>query len=239
MKVLVVGSGGREHALVWKIARSQKVKKVFCAPGNAGISRQATLVPLKANDLAGLARFASEEGIDLTVVGPEEPLTKGIVDVFESKGLGIFGCSEKAAEIEKSKAFAKGMMKKYGIPTGEYEVFGESSAAIEYVRRKRPPVVIKADGLAAGKGVIICQTVEEAVRSIEEMMVKRVFGDAGERIVIEEYLTGQEASYLAFTDGETILPMASSQDHKAVFDGDRGPNTGGMGAYSPAPVVSE
>ncbi len=239
MKVLVVGGGGREHALVWKIAQSPKVSKVYCAPGNAGISEQATLVPIKANDLKGLLDFALKEKIDLTVVGPEEPLTRGIVDLFESKGLSIFGASQKGAELEGSKAFAKEMMKKYHLPTAAYEVFDNRQMAIDYIRKQGAPIVVKADGLAAGKGVILCKTVEEAIGAVDQMMVEKVFGEAGHRIVIEEYLVGEEASYLAFTDGKAILPLASSQDHKAVFDGDEGPNTGGMGAYSPAPVVTD
>lgn len=239
MKVLVVGGGGREHALVWKIVQSQKVSKVYCAPGNAGIAEQATLIPIKANDLNGLLDFALKEEIDLTVVGPEEPLTRGIVDLFESKGLSIFGASQKAAELEGSKAFAKEMMKKYRIPTASYEVFEDRQRAIDYIRKQGAPIVVKADGLAAGKGVILCKTVEEAIGAVDQMMVEKVFGEAGDRVVIEEYLVGEEASYLAFTDGKAILPLASSQDHKAVFDGDEGPNTGGMGAYSPAPVVTD
>ncbi len=239
MKVLVVGGGGREHALVWKIAQSPKVTEIFCAPGNAGISQQATLVPIKANDLKGLIEFSQKEKIDLTVVGPEEPLTRGIVDLFESKGLAVFGPSIKAAEIEGSKAFAKEMMKKYHIPTASYEEFGDRDEAASYIRKKGAPIVVKADGLAAGKGVIICKTVDEAIQALDEIMVEKVFGVAGNKVVVEECLAGEEASYIAFTDGKAILPMASSQDHKAVFDGDQGPNTGGMGAYSPAPVVTE
>jgi phosphoribosylamine--glycine ligase len=239
MKVLVVGGGGREHALVWKIAQSPRVSNVFCAPGNAGISQQATLVSLKANDLRGLLEFAQDEKIDLTVVGPEEPLTRGIVDLFESKGLTVFGASMKAAEIEGSKAFAKEMMKKYHIPTAAYEVFEDREKAASYIRKKGAPIVVKADGLAAGKGVMICKTVDGAVDALDEIMVKKAFGEAGKKVVVEECLTGEEASYIAFTDGKSILPMASSQDHKAVFDSDQGPNTGGMGAYSPAPVVTE
>ncbi len=239
MKVLVVGGGGREHALVWKIAQSPSVRKVYCAPGNAGISQQAILVPIKANDLNGLLDFALKEKIDLTVVGPEEPLTRGIVDLFESKGLSIFGSSQKAAQIEGSKAFAKEMMRKFHIPTASYEIFSDPHEAMDYIRKKGPPIVVKADGLAAGKGVIICKTVEQALQSIEMIMVKKIFGEAGHRVVIEEYLTGEEASYIAFTDGKAILPLASSQDHKPIFDEDQGPNTGGMGAYSPAPVVTK
>jgi phosphoribosylamine--glycine ligase len=239
MKILVVGSGGREHALVWKIAQSPRVSKIYCAPGNAGISEQATIVPIKANDLNGLLEFALKEKIDLTVVGPEDPLTKGIVDLFESKSLSIFGSSKKAAEIEGSKAFAKEMMRKYHIPTGSYEIFGDPKEAKKYIRKLGAPVVVKADGLAAGKGVIVCNTVEEASQSVDRIMVERIFGEAGNRVVVEEYLVGEEASYIAFTDGKVILPMASSQDHKPIFDGDKGPNTGGMGAYSPAPVVTD
>lgn len=239
MKVLVVGSGGREHALVWKIAQSPKVTKVYCAPGNAGISKQATIVSIKAGDLNGLLRFALKEKMDLTVVGPEDPLTWGIVDLFESNGLFIFGANRKSAEIEGSKAFAKEMMKKYSVPTAFYEVFDNRNEAVKYIRKVGAPIVVKADGLAAGKGVIICKTVEEAIQSVDKIMVEKTFGEAGNRVIVEEYLVGEEASYIAFTDGKTILPMASSQDHKAVFDGDQGPNTGGMGAYSPAPVVTE
>jgi phosphoribosylamine--glycine ligase len=239
MKVLVVGGGGREHALVWKIAQSPTVSKVYCAPGNAGISEQAMLVPIKANDLNALLEFALREKIDLTVVGPEEPLTRGIVDLFESRGLSIFGPSKKAAEIEGSKAFAKEMMRKYHIPTASYEIFESRREAVNYIRKQGVPIVVKADGLASGKGVIICKTVEEAIQSVDMVMVEKKFGQAGDRVVVEEYLVGEEASYIAFTDGKAILPLASSQDHKPIFDGDQGPNTGGMGAYSPAPVVTE
>ncbi|MGB9628690.1 MAG: phosphoribosylamine--glycine ligase, partial [Thermodesulfobacteriota bacterium] len=224
---------------VWKISQSPKVSKIYCAPGNAGISKQASLVPIRANDLNGLLDFALKEKIDLTVVGPEEPLTRGIVDLFESKGLSIFGSNKKAAEIEGSKAFAKEMMKRYYIPTASYEVFSNREEAIKYVRQQGAPIVVKADGLAAGKGVVICKTVEQAIQSINQIMGEKVFGEAGNRVVVEEYLTGEEASYIAFTDGRTILPLASSQDHKPIFDEDQGPNTGGMGAYSPAPVVTQ
>jgi len=239
MKILVVGSGGREHALVWKIAQSPKVSKVYCAPGNAGISEQATLVSIQANDLNRLLEFALKEKIDLTVVGPEDPLTRGIVDLFESKGLLIFGANKKAAEIEGSKAFAKEMMKKYHISTASYEVFDHRNEAVKYIHNQGAPIVVKADGLASGKGVIVCKTVEEAIHSVDQIMVEKIFGNAGSRVVVEEYLVGEEASYIAFTDGKTILPMASSQDHKPILDGDQGPNTGGMGAYSPAPVVTD
>ncbi len=238
MKVLVIGSGGREHALVWKISKSPMVSKIYCAPGNAGISRQAELVNLSSNDLDGILEFALREKIDLTVVGPEEPLTKGIVDLFESKGLTIFGPNKRAAEIEGSKVFAKEMMKKYHIPTASYEVFEDKDEAINYIRLKGVPIVVKAEGLAAGKGVTVCRKEEEAISAINHIMVDRVFGDAGNRIIIEECLYGEEASFLALTDGKSILPLASSQDHKPVFDDDKGPNTGGMGAYSPAPVIT-
>jgi phosphoribosylamine--glycine ligase len=239
MKVLVVGGGGREHALVWKIAQSPKVSKIYCAPGNAGISEHAAIVPVKANDLNSLLEFALKEKIDLTVVGPEDPLTQGIVDLFESKGLFIFGANRKAAEIERSKAFAKETMKKYHIPTAFYEVFDNRNETVKYIRKLGAPIVVKADGLAAGKGVIVCKTTEEAIQSVDKIMVEKIFGEAGNRVVIEEYLVGEEASYIAFTDGKAILPMASSQDHKPIFDEDQGPNTGGMGAYSPAPVVTD
>ncbi|OGP74330.1 MAG: phosphoribosylamine--glycine ligase, partial [Deltaproteobacteria bacterium RBG_16_50_11] len=212
---------------------------VYCAPGNAGISRLAEIVSIKANDLKGLLDFALKAKIDLTVVGPEEPLTLGVVDLFESKELRVFGSNRKAAEIEGSKAFAKEIMKKYRIPTASYEVFENPTEAITYIRRQGAPIVVKADGLAAGKGVMICKTVEEAIQSVEQIMVEKMFGEAGKKVVVEECLTGEEASYIAFTDGKSILPMASSQDHKAIFDGDQGPNTGGMGAYSPAPVVTD
>jgi len=239
MKVLVVGGGGREHALVWKICQSPKVSKVYCAPGNAGISGQAAVVPIKANEIDLLLQFALKERIDLTVVGPEEPLTRGIVDLFESRGLSIFGPSRRAAEIEGSKAFAKEIMRKYHIPTGAYETFEDPGKAEAHVRRQGAPIVVKADGLAAGKGVIVCKTVEEAIQWVRRIMIDRIFGDAGKKLVVEERLVGEEASYIALTDGKAILPLASSQDHKAVFDGDEGPNTGGMGAYSPAPVVTD
>jgi phosphoribosylamine--glycine ligase len=238
MKVLVVGGGGREHALVWKIAQSKGVSKIYCAPGNAGISRQATIASIRANDLNGLLKFALKEKIDLTVVGPEDPLTKGIVDLFESKGLSIFGPSGKAAQIEGSKAFAKEMMRKCGIPTSSYETFKDRQKAVAYLKGQKLPIVVKADGLAAGKGVMVCKTLEEAIRAVDRIMVDKAFGEGGSQVVIEECLVGEEASCLAFTDGKTLLSMASCQDHKAIFDGDEGPNTGGMGAYSPAPVVT-
>ena len=239
MKVLVVGGGGREHALVWKIAQSPRVKKIYCAPGNAGIAQMAECLSISAEDVKGLTAWAEKEKIDLTVVGPEAPLTLGMVDVFRARGLRVFGPSQKAAEIEGSKAFTKELMKKYGIPTGESETFTDPAAAVKYVKGKGAPLVVKADGLAAGKGVIICRTVEEALSALDLIMVQKAFGAAGAKVVVEEFLEGEEASFLAFTDGETVLPLPTSQDHKAIYDNDQGPNTGGMGAYSPAPVVAE
>jgi len=237
MKVLVIGGGGREHALVWKIAQSPKVKKVFCAPGNAGIADLAECVPVSAGDLQGLLDFARRRKIDLTVVGPEGPLSEGIVDLFEREGLRIFGASRRAAEIESSKSFAKALLDQYRIPTARGRSFRSLTQAERYLRRLGLPVVVKADGLAAGKGVIVCTTEAQGLAALKRIMVKREFGDAGDRVVVEECLKGEEASFLAFTDGKTVLPMPSSQDHKAILDDDRGPNTGGMGAYSPAPVV--
>ncbi len=237
MKVLVVGSGGREHAFVWKIAQSPKVKKIYCAPGNAGIADSATCVPIGAEDIDKLLEFAKEEKIDLTVVGPEGPLCAGIVDIFEKEGLKVFGATKKAAEIESSKSFAKNLMNKYRIPTAVGEVFTSYKKAESYIRKIGAPLVVKADGLAAGKGVIVCTTEKEALNALKQIMIERVFGDAGNKVVVEECLIGEEASFLAFTDGKTVLPLPSSQDHKPIYDNDKGPNTGGMGAYSPAPVV--
>jgi phosphoribosylamine--glycine ligase len=238
MRILVVGSGGREHALVWKLAQSPRVTRLYAAPGNAGIAERAECAPVPATDLAGLAAFAEKEKVDLTVVGPEVPLTLGLVDEFERRGLRTFGASRAAAEIEGSKAFAKALMVKYGIPTAAYREFRESDAAIAYVRDRGAPIVVKADGLAAGKGALVCRTLAEAVAAVRLIMEERAFGEAGDRVVVEECLEGEEASFLAFTDGQTVLPLASAQDHKPIFDNDEGPNTGGMGAYSPAPVVS-
>jgi len=239
MKVLVIGAGGREHALVWKIAQSRSVNKIFCAPGNAGIAGQAECVPIGAEDVSALLAYAEKEGIDLTVVGPEAPLTLGIVDAFEKRGLRIFGPSRRAAEIEGSKVLSKEIMQKYGIPSAEFRAFKDYSAAVEYVREKDAPLVVKADGLAAGKGVILCGDAKEALAALDRIMVQKEFGAAGQRVVVEEFLQGEEASFLAFTDGESVLPLPTAQDHKAVYDEDKGPNTGGMGAYSPAPVVTE
>ncbi|MDH3973466.1 MAG: phosphoribosylamine--glycine ligase [Deltaproteobacteria bacterium] len=239
MKVLVIGSGGREHALVWKISKSSLVDKVYCAPGNAGIAEIAETADLSASDIDGLADFAKREAIDLTVVGPEVPLTMGIVDHFEKEGLKIFGPSGAAAELEGSKAFSKAIMKKYGVPTAAYASFTSKKEALDYIDKMGAPIVIKADGLAAGKGVVVAQTLAEAGEAVEAMMGDKAFGAAGEKVVVEEFMDGEEASYLVFSDGKNILPMPTSQDHKAVYDGDKGPNTGGMGAYSPAPVVTE
>jgi phosphoribosylamine---glycine ligase len=239
MKILVIGGGGREHTLVWKIAQSPKVTKIYCAPGNAGIGELAECLPLKADDIEGLARFAFQEKIDLTVVGPEDPLTKGIVDVFEKKGLSIFGPSKKAALLEASKDFSKRLMVKYHIPTAAFKSFTDPKQALAHINKVGLPIVVKADGLAAGKGVMVCQTIAEAKAAIELIMLDKAFGEAGNRVILEEYLTGEEASFLVFTDGQNVLPMPSSQDHKPIYDNDQGPNTGGMGAYSPAPVVDE
>jgi len=238
MKVLVVGSGGREHALVWKLSQSSRVDRVFCAPGNAGIADIAECVEIKADDIEGLLDFAKFEGIDLTVVGPEAPLTKGIVDAFVREGQRIFGPDSSAARLEGSKVFAKDFMLKYGIPTAEYRTFSSYLHAEEYIRLKGVPIVIKADGLAAGKGVVVAETMDDAMKALRMIMKDRVFGEAGERVVVEQCLRGEEASFMVLIDGKSVLPLASSQDHKRVFDNDEGPNTGGMGAYSPAPVVS-
>src|SRR3989304_5367234 len=222
MKILVIGSGGREHALVWKISQSPLVKKIYCAPGNAGISEIAENVNIESTDIKGLVEFAIKNSIDFTVVGPELPLTLGIVNEFEKRGLKIFGPSKEAAEIEGSKVFAKYIMKKYKIPTAKYESFNSQKDAKDYVLRLQPsafsfqPVVIKADGLAAGKGVIICNTIEEAVKAIDSIMVEKLFGSAGNKVIIEEYLKGEEASFMLFSDGEDILPIASAQDHKQI-----------------------
>ena len=237
-KVLVVGGGGREHALCWKLAQSPHVEEVFCAPGNGGIGLHATCVGIQASDLEGLADFAQREGIHLTVVGPEDPLARGIVGLFRERGLRIFGPSREAAAIEASKVFTKELLAGAGIPTGRFRVFTDPRAALEYIEEVGVPVAVKADGLAAGKGVILAHTLEEARRAVSLIMEERAFGAAGDRVVVEEFLTGEEASFMAITDGATVLPLATSQDHKPVFDGDQGPNTGGMGAYSPAPVVT-
>jgi phosphoribosylamine---glycine ligase len=238
VKVLIIGGGGREHALAWKIAQSPLVHKIYCAPGNPGIARHAECVPLAVDDIDGLLAFALEKQIGLTVVGPELPLSLGIVDRFEDKGLKVFGPRQNAAVIEASKAFSKDLMKKYHIPTAAYEVFTEIEPALAFLDGLGLPVVIKADGLAAGKGVIIASSRAEAREAVGSMLSGNAFGAAGARVVIEEFLRGEETSFLAITDGRIIIPLASAQDHKPIFDGDQGPNTGGMGAYSPAPVVT-
>lgn len=237
MRILVIGSGGREHALVWKLRQSSLVDEIFCAPGNGGISREAECVDLAPGDVEALAKFAARRAVDLTVVGPELPLVLGIVDVFEKRGLRIFGPRREAAQLEGSKAFAKKIMVENGIPTASCEVFESLEEARNYVRRN-DPCVVKADGLAAGKGVMLCDGRVQAEAALDQIMHRRVFGAAGDRILIEERLTGEEASFMALVDGEHFLPLASTQDHKRVFDNDEGPNTGGMGAYSPAPVLN-
>ncbi|HFC97277.1 MAG TPA: phosphoribosylamine--glycine ligase [Thermosulfurimonas dismutans] len=241
MKVLVVGGGGREHALCWKLARSPRVERIYCAPGNAGIAAEekCECVPLDPFDFEALSRFAKEKGVDFTVVGPEDPLARGLSDHFAKEGLKVFGPSAAAARIEASKVFTKELLAQYGIPTAAFEVFDDPEAAKRYIEKKGIPIVVKADGLAAGKGVVVARSLEEAFSAVDRIMVERVFGEAGARVVIEECLCGEEASFMVLTDGETVLPLPSSQDHKPLLDGDRGPNTGGMGAYSPAPVVTE
>ena len=238
MKVLVIGGGGREHALVWKITQSPKVSKIYCAPGNAGISQLAQRIDINADNIEGLVDFAQKEKIDLTVVGPELALSKGIVNEFNRKGLRIFGPSKKATEIESSKVFSKYLMKKYNIPTATYEVFQNSEKAFDYIKQQNFPLVIKADGLAAGKGVFIVKDLVQARDALDALMEEKKFGEAGRQVVIEEFLEGEEVSILAFCDGKTVVPMVSSQDHKKIFDNDRGPNTGGMGAYSPVPFCN-
>lgn len=239
MKILVIGSGGREHALAWKLAQSPKAKKVFCAPGNAGIARVAECVPIKADDTAALLDFTKKQKINLTVVGPEMALTTGVVDSFERSGLKIFGPSKLAAQLEASKAYSKKFMQKYKIPTANYGVFTDANEARSFVKSHGLPVVVKADGLAAGKGVIICKNESDSNSVIDAMLKRGEFGEAGYRVVIEEFLEGEEASFICISDGRHVIPLASSQDHKAVYNHDSGPNTGGMGAYSPAPVVTE
>jgi phosphoribosylamine---glycine ligase len=238
MKVLVIGGGGREHALVWKISQSPRVSKIYCAPGSAGIGELAELVAIKPEQIEQLADFATTEKIDLTVVGPELPLTLGVTDLFEPRSLRIFGPNKAAAQLEGSKAFTKKILDENNIPTAAFGTFANAALAKAYLARHEPPYVIKADGLAAGKGVLICANREEAEAAIEEILVRKAFGIAGQQVVIEEFLVGEEASFMVLTDGEHILPLASSQDHKRVFDNDEGPNTGGMGAYSPAPVIT-
>ncbi|OGX41977.1 MAG: phosphoribosylamine--glycine ligase [Omnitrophica WOR_2 bacterium RIFCSPLOWO2_12_FULL_51_24] len=238
MRVLVVGSGGREHALVWKIRQSTLVDKVFCAPGNGGISQIAECVGIKADNITGLIEFATKNKIGLTVVGPEVPLSDGIVDRFSVNGLRIFGPSKVAARLESSKVFMKELAKKYNIPTAKFEVFADSAGAKKYIKGLKGKFVVKADGLAAGKGVVVCSSKDEGFAAVEAMMERKIFGEAGNKVIIEECLEGEEASIIVVTDGKDVVPLASAQDHKRIFDGDKGPNTGGMGAYSPAPIVS-
>ncbi|WP_294951993.1 phosphoribosylamine--glycine ligase [uncultured Gilliamella sp.] len=241
MKVLIIGNGGREHALAWKAAQSPLVTKVFVAPGNAGTALEPNLenINIKANDISGLLNFAQQQQIDLTIVGPEVPLVLGVVDSFQKAGLKIFGPTKSAAQLEGSKAFTKDFLARHQIPTAEYQNFTEIDPALAYIRDKGAPIVIKADGLAAGKGVIVAMTLEEAEDAVRDMLAGNAFGDAGHRVVIEEFLEGEEASFIVMVDGKHVEPMATSQDHKRVGDGDTGLNTGGMGAYSPAPVVTD
>ncbi len=238
MKVLVIGSGGREHAICWKLAQSPLLKKLYAAPGNAGIEEIAQLVDISAKDQENLLKFCKKEAINLVVVGPEAPLAEGIVDRFRKEGIKIFGPSKFAAQLEGSKVFAKEMMKKLSIPTGEFEVFTSPEKAMDYVAKKGVPIVIKVDGLAGGKGVAVVTSMPKAMEAIHKDMVKKVFGKAGEKIVVEECLEGEEASVIAITDGSAVRLLASSQDHKRIYDGDKGPNTGGMGAYSPTPAIT-
>ncbi len=240
MKILVIGGGGREHALAWKAAQNEMVQTVFVAPGNAGTSTENKLtnVAIGAEDVDALLDFAKQEHVDLTIVGPEAPLVLGVVDKFEAAGLKVFGPSQAAAQLEGSKAFTKDFLARHQIPTAAYQNFTEIDPAIAYVREQGAPIVIKADGLAAGKGVIVAMTLEEAEAAIKDMLAGNAFGEAGSRVVIEEFLTGEEASFIVMVDGKNVLPMATSQDHKRAYNGDKGPNTGGMGAYSPAPVVT-
>lgn len=238
MKVLVVGGGGREHAIVWKLAKSPQIDELYAAPGNPGIERLATCVNIAVEDIPGLAEFAKKNNIDLTVVGPEAPLVAGIVDEFKNRGLAVFGPNKAAAQIEGSKIFSKNLMKKYNIPTADYKVFEDPKDAISYIDTAPMPIVVKADGLAAGKGVIIAPDRSTAKEAVKTMMIDKAFGKSGSRIVLEEYLEGPEVTVLAFCDGKRAVPMVSSRDHKRVFDNNKGPNTGGMGAVSPAPAYT-
>ncbi|HEX9666162.1 MAG TPA: phosphoribosylamine--glycine ligase [Thermodesulfobacteriota bacterium] len=239
MKVLVIGGGGREHALCWKILQSPLVDRIYCAPGNAGISKIAECIDIKPMDIESLVRFSKAEEIDITIIGPEQPLAQGIVDKFNAEKLRVFGPSKEAALIESSKVFSKHLMRKYNIPTPFFSTFNNFSDAVKWVKEVKPPLVVKADGLAGGKGVVVCKTEDEIIDTLDSMMRGRIFGDAGGSVVIEELIEGEEVSFFVFTDGDTVIPLEPSQDHKALFDGDKGPNTGGMGAYSPAPIVTE
>ena len=239
MKILVVGGGGREHTIIWKLRQSPRVTEIHCAPGNGGIADMATCAPIKATDVAALVDYAKQQRFDLVVVAPDDPLYMGLVDALQAEGIRAFGPTAAGARLEGSKVYAKHLMKKYGIPTAQYEVFDDYAAACAYVETCALPTVVKADGLALGKGVVICHTAGEAKAALDDIMVKRIFGDAGSRVVIEEFMSGPEVSVLAFCDGKTIRPMASAQDHKRAFDNDQGPNTGGMGTFSPSPKYTD
>lgn len=245
MKILIIGNGGREHALAWKIKQSPRVSRIFVAPGNAGTARDAENVPIGAEDIKGLVKFAKHESIDLTVVGPEAPLALGVVDAFQAESLRIFGPTQAAAQLESSKVFCKSLLRQADVPTADFQVFRDPDDAMRFIKgrfpgeRDRCPVVVKADGLAAGKGVVVCKRRDDALEAIDRIVRRREFGKAGNQIIIEERLEGQEASVLAITDGQTIIPLPPAQDHKPAFDGDAGPNTGGMGAYCPTPIVDD
>lgn len=235
MKVLIVGGGGREHAIIWKLSQDKRIKEICCAPGNGGIAALATCVDIKATDIIKMTEYAKEKQFDLVVVTPDDPLALGMVDQLQAAGIRAFGPLQKAAEIESSKVFSKNLMKKYGIPTAAYEIFADYGEALSYMKQAKLPIVIKADGLALGKGVFICETMREAEEALSDIMVKKVFKNAGDRVVIEEFITGPEVSVLTFCDGKAVLPMVSAQDHKKIFDDDKGPNTGGMGTFAPSP----
>ncbi|MCQ9208115.1 MAG: phosphoribosylamine--glycine ligase, partial [Omnitrophica bacterium] len=239
MKLLIIGSGGREHCLAWKIAQSDRVKEIFCAPGNGGTNELAQNVHISADDIKSLSDFAKEKRIDLTIVGPEIPLVKGIVDQFQKRGLKVFGPRQKSALLEGSKVFAKEIMAKFSVPTANFRKFSDQAQAAAYIRQKGAPIVLKADGLAAGKGVFVCQDTKEALEALKVVMVDKKFGESGKWVVVEDCLQGEEASIQVFSDGKNMVPLATSQDHKRIYDGERGANTGGMGAYSPAPCVTD
>lgn len=239
MRILVVGGGGREHAICWALKKSPKVRELYCAPGNGGIAEVAECIPLQVNQFDEIGEFAIDNAIDLVVIGPDDPLSEGIVDHLEAKNIPVFGPRQNAAILESSKVFSKQLFKKYNIPTAAYESFDDYEAALAYLRKQSIPTVIKADGLAAGKGVVVAQSMEEAEKALHDIMVSKIFGDSGNQVVIEEFLTGQEMSILSFVDGSVVRPMVPAQDHKAVFDGDKGPNTGGMGTYTPLPHIPQ
>jgi len=239
VRILVVGGGGREHAICWALKKSPKVQQLFCAPGNGGIAEVAECVPFQVNQFAEIAEFAMDNAVDLVVIGPDDPLSEGIVDHLEAKKIPVFGPRQNAAILESSKVFSKELFKKYNIPTAAYESFSDYELALDYLRKQSIPIVIKADGLAAGKGVVVAQSMEEAEKALHDIMVSRIFGDSGNQVVIEEFLSGQEMSILSFVDGHVVKPMVPAQDHKAVFDNDKGPNTGGMGTYTPLPHIPQ